>query len=346
MIQEKKIDVLMAVYNGEKFIRQQIESIMNQTYKNTKLYVRDNCSQDTTTTIVNELIEKYPGRIELVLSPVNVGIIGNFGALMMLSQAEYAMFSDSDDVWLPEKIASTMLKMQELETQHSSRTPLLVHTDLQVVNGDLEVIDPSFWKHSNLNPRRTQTLSRQLLQNQITGCTTMVNRALLKLAAPVPLNIVMHDWWVGLCAAAFGKIGVVDQATMLYRQHGKNDTGAKRYGVISAIKTRLNSTAHQKQISAELTTYQQARVFLDRYRNSLSPKQIDITEKFLKFEEATFLSKGYMMMKYGFYRVGVMRNLFMVFGSSNLYPLIKAKTFLMSQFVHFRARAQEKRQRR
>jgi glycosyltransferase involved in cell wall biosynthesis len=320
---EKQIDVLMAVYNGEKFIRQQIESIMNQTYKNIKLWVRDNCSEDTTTTIVNELIEKYPGRIGLLLSPVNVGIIGNFGALMEHSQADYAMFSDADDVWLPEKVAYTMQKMKELEKQNPEGTPLLVHTDLKVVNADLALIDPSFWKYSNLNPRRPQTLSRQLLQNQITGCTTMINRSLLTLASPVPSTIVMHDWWLGLYAAAFGKIGVVDQPTMLYRQHGKNDTGAKRYGVITAIKTRLNPKAYQKQISATQTTYQQASVFLERHQAALSPSQIHVIKKFLKFEEATFFSKGYLMVKYGFYRVGLMRNLCMVIGSRNLSTMLQ-----------------------
>ena len=91
MTQDKRIDVLMAVFNGEKFIRQQVESIMNQTYKNIKLWIRDNDSTDTTVAIVNELVNEHPNRISLICSPTNVGIIGNFGALLNHSQENYVM---------------------------------------------------------------------------------------------------------------------------------------------------------------------------------------------------------------------------------------------------------------
>lgn len=320
---EKKIDILMAVYNGEKFIGRQIESIMGQTYKNTHLWIRDNCSHDGTVAIVKGLLRAYPGRMTLLLSPTNVGILGNFGALLEKSLAEYVMLADSDDVWLEKKVEYTMQKMKELEEKHGSGFPLLVHTDLHVVNEKLETIHPSFWKYSKLDPHLPHTLSRQLLQNQITGCTTMVNRPLLSLALPVPQDIVMHDWWLGICTAAFGKKAVVEEATMLYRQHGKNDTGAMKCGLISYLKSRFNRPVYQKKMALNKLASHQAEAFLGRYESKLSPEQKETVKKFIDFQDAFLIKKAYLMIKYGFYRVGLVRNILMILGSSQISKLCR-----------------------
>jgi glycosyltransferase involved in cell wall biosynthesis len=262
-MKNKKIDVLMAVFNGEKYIRQQVESILNQTYKNIHLSIRDNCSEDRTREIVSELIIQYPNQITLLPSFQNVGIIGNFSALIDQAKADYIMLSDSDDVWLPEKIAKTMKKMEELEARYEAGTPLLVHTDLHVVNENLGIIHPSFWKYCYLNPKLPHTLSRQLIQNQITGCTLMINRALSDIAQPIPQEAIMHDWWLGICTAAFGKSDIVDEPTLLYRQHGKNETGAKRYSFAAYLKVGSNRMMREKAIQAETMAFRQAQTFLN-----------------------------------------------------------------------------------
>ena len=260
MLSGKAVEVLMAVYNGEGYIREQIESILNQTYKNIHLIIRDNCSTDQTVAIVQGYQSKYPNKITLLTSSQNVGIIGNFAALLEHAHGDYIMFSDHDDVWLPYKVGRTLEKMDALEQEFGSNIPILVHTDLKVVNKTLEVIHPSFWKYAKLNPEQ-RSLSRQLTQNQITGCTLMLNRPLLDLARPLPKNIVMHDWWLGICAAAFGKIGFLAEPTMLYRQHGNNDTGAKKFSLYTIIKRILNEASREKIAKTRKMIVEQARAF-------------------------------------------------------------------------------------
>jgi glycosyltransferase involved in cell wall biosynthesis len=308
---EKKIDVLMAVYNGERYIREQIESIMGQSYRNIHLTIRDNCSEDATRTIVNQMIQRYPGRISLILSKDNVGIIGNFDALLKKADAEYVMFSDSDDSWLPEKVSLTMQKMAELEKEQGSTTPLLVHTDLKVVDARLQLIHPSFWNYSNLKPEYAELLSRELAQNQVTGCTIMINRPLLRLACPIPQNCAMHDWWLALFASAFGKIGVISESTMLYRQHDKNDIGAKHYGLSLIFKHSFKKYKKRKQ------SFVQAEAFLSHCLNHcngrLTPNQIDLIKNYIAFGKSSFFKRIYLLVKYQFYPVGFARMLWLLF---------------------------------
>ena len=138
------------------------------------------------------------------------------------------MFCDQDDVWNNDKIEKTYKKMQELEKLYGDSIPLLAHTDLEVVNEKLETLSFSMWKSEHINPR-ANTLNKLLMQNTITGCTMMINRTLAMKSLSISSKAIMHDWWIGLVATAFGKIGFIEESTMRYRQHGRNDTGAKNY---------------------------------------------------------------------------------------------------------------------
>lgn len=301
------IEILLAVYNGEKFIREQIESIIKQTHP-VQLIIRDNHSEDNTAAVVQDYASKYPGQVSLIQSTTNIGVIGNFTALMEVSKARYVMFSDADDLWHPEKVAKTFAKMKELESQHGYSKPFLVHSDLTVVDRNLNIIHPSFWNYSNLKPEQSSRMEKQLVQNTITGCTTMVNRMLLDLALPIPEEIVMHDWWLGLIAAAFGKIETVNEPTMLYRQHGMNDTGAKKYGLISYFNRIRCLKTREKIASNKRKRFRQAEALLKNFANRLDAKQKEILCDYLKIEKASFLKKRALMIKHGFYKQGFLRN--------------------------------------
>ena len=306
-MQKKTLDILLAVFNGEKYIRQQIESIMNQSYQDFHLWIRDNHSEDGTLKVIQECMLQHPQKITLLKSPVNAGIIGNFSALLEHAQADYILFSDADDVWLQEKISKTMEKMHALEICHGAHVPLLVHTDLKIVDAQLNTIHPSFWKYSHLRPSLPHTLPRQLIQNQITGCTVMINKALADLAQPIPKEALMHDWWLGLCIAAFGKLDIINEPTMLYRQHGKNDTGAKKYGFLPFFK-RLLSRDRNELHQARVKNHQQATTFFTRYQDRLNQQQKNSIQGFLQYHHASFFKKGYLMVKWGIYRTGFLRN--------------------------------------
>lgn len=304
----KTIQILLAVYNGELYIEEQVASILGQSYSDTHLIIRDNCSTDQTVSIVEKLSAQNPGKITLLCSKTNDGVIGNFAKLAEYSTASYVMFSDADDVWQKDKILKSFLKMQEMEQKYGAKHPLLVHTDLTVVTRDLKIIHPSFWNYSKLNPEKGSTLSRQLVQNGITGCTTLVNRSLLDLALPFPETIVMHDWWLGLIAASLGRIGHISTPTMLYRQHGNNDTGAKKYGMLSFWQ-RLKNPKEKEKIRANLyKKYEQASILKMRHEGKLSLRQKHLLDIFISLENSSFFFKRYATFKYRLFKQGLLRN--------------------------------------
>lgn len=221
----------MATYNGGRFVQQQIESMQAQSFGDWKLFVRDDGSHDDT---VRKLEEMACG--DARINPVqdgrgNLGAIANFSALMevaLASGADYVFFADQDDVWHADKLATMLAAMRELELKYGS-VPLLVHCDLSVVGEDLEPVAESFAGYSRLSPA-TADLGVLLCQNQVTGCASVINRSLLELATPVPKQVLMHDWWLALLAAAAGKIGFVPMPLVKYRQHQGNVLGAVSFG--------------------------------------------------------------------------------------------------------------------
>ena len=139
------VDILMATYNGELYLEEQIKSIIKQSYKNWILYIRDDGSKDNTLKIINRYTYKYPDKIKLIADDRgNLGSNMNFKELMQYSKNEYCMFCDQDDVWLEDKIKLSLDKIKKLENKYGKNTPILVHTDLKVVNEKLDEISESF----------------------------------------------------------------------------------------------------------------------------------------------------------------------------------------------------------
>lgn len=222
-----KIAILLSTYNGAQYLRSQIDSIIAQNNHDWTLYIRDDGSKDETTSIITEYQAKYPSQIQWFNQNhiVNCGVIGSFFELLLGIDADYYMFCDQDDVWLPEKVALTITKMQQVEAGQLIR-PALVHTDLRVVDQNLDVQSESMMATQSLDPQ--PSFNRLLVQNSITGCTMMVNHALKQRVVQSDDRLtIMHDWWLALIASSFGVLGYVAQPTMLYRQHGNNAVGAK-----------------------------------------------------------------------------------------------------------------------
>lgn len=234
-----RIDVLLATYNGAAFLEAQLESIAAQTHEDWRLMVRDDGSTDRTPEILRAFQARHPGKVEILADgDGNLGLVRNFSRLMERSDAPYAAFCDQDDVWIPEKLELSLTKMHELEREHGADVPLLVFTDLEVVDRNLEVIDGSFWHYANLQPGRCRSFNRLLLQNVITGCTALMNRCLVAKVGPIPGEAHVHDWWIALVVSAFGRVDYVTRPTVLYRQHGRNLLGASP-GALSVHLTRL-----------------------------------------------------------------------------------------------------------
>ena len=229
---EPLVDILMATYDGERFVGEQIESIQRQTYGNWHLLVSDDCSTDATLDVVRRYAAS-DNRIRIVSEGVkHGGAKENFFALMRHSDAPYCMFCDQDDVWLPEKIEKSLAEMRRLEAGPPADIPLLVFCDMKVVDESLNVIHESFEHYQNLSPERA-ALPQVLAQSLGAGCGFLMNHALIdKARCCYDLDSVdMHDWWVSLVAAAFGCISFVGEPLSLYRQHGGNDVGARKFAL-------------------------------------------------------------------------------------------------------------------
>ena len=301
------LDILMATYNGEKYIAEQIESILNQTYKEWILYIRDDGSKDNTKNIINDYCKRYPEKIIHVKdNKSGLGAKLNFAELMKYSKSDYCMFADQDDVWLNTKIEDTMNKMIEAENIHGKETPILVHTDLKVVDGNLNIINESFWRYQNLN-KDNKSLNTLLVQNNITGCTMMMNKSLMKLGVKVPKDCIMHDWWIGLIASGLGKIYTVDKPTMLYRQHGNNEVGSHKYNSIKFIKNKAKDIEKiNKSINDGIL---QATAFYDEYKEKLSKSNQNTVYNFSQLRKKGLITRKLSIVTNKFYKSGLVRNI-------------------------------------
>lgn len=222
------VTIVLSSYNGDKFIADQIASIQQQTHPHWKLVVRDDGSSDHTADIVQALAERDDRIVLLRDDRGNLGPAPSFGVLLayaLNAGAAYVALADQDDVWSPTKIARELDLMLRRERQVAEAKPILVHTDLTVVGDDLRLVHPSYLANEGLRHLDDSPLSTLLIQNFVTGCTTLLNRPLLKAAVPLP-GVIMHDWWLALCAAALGEILYVVEPTVLYRQHGRNAMGS------------------------------------------------------------------------------------------------------------------------
>lgn len=221
--------ILLATFNGAAYLPKMLESIRRQTCGDWRLFVRDDCSTDDTLDIVRQAAVA-DGRISLSADDRGrLGAVGNFGRLLELAQAQgptTVSCADQDDVWLPHKLECELRELRRLTAAHGAGTPLLVHSDLRVVDAELRPLRRSLHQAVHVDPLARDPLAALCVTNFVTGCTAMFNRALLNVVAPLPAAARMHDWWIALCAAALGRIGYLAEPTVLYRQHGDNVVGA------------------------------------------------------------------------------------------------------------------------
>lgn len=299
------IDILMATYNGERYLEEQLDSIINQSYDDWKLIIGDDCSTDNTVAILTKYQQMYPDKIFFHINVEQSGSAkNNFFQLIDYANDDYVMFADQDDVWLKDKIKLTLDMMHKAELENGNQMPLLVHTDLCVVDQDLCVINKSIFAMQNMDYKRDK-LNNLLVSNIVTGCTMMINKALLDLLNIKPKNSVMHDMWLGLVTAAFGKIYFVSKATILYRQHGKNINGAKNF---NSIKFIIINVFNRKDIRKNLLNqYSQADEFIEIFGSKLTGNQLKMLKDFSSLRNKRLFSKLLIINRYKLYKKGWIR---------------------------------------
>ncbi len=301
------VAILLAVYNGEKYLHQQLDSIVNQSYKDWKLYIRDDGSLDDSLLIINKFIADYPDKLKLVDDNLkNLGSCNNFFQILKNVDADYYMFADQDDVWNTDKIEITLHHFKKIKKKDEIKKPLLLHTDLEVVDINLNRIATSFWNYQQMDVIKGNSFNKLLVQNIVTGCTMMFNNELKMKLEILPDNVFVHDWWIALVASKFGSIDHTDIQTIKYRQHPNNVAGAKQSGNKHFLKRLLKLNEVRKGLEDSVF---QANVFLNIYRNQLDDKTLKILDKFCNFFTYNWFERRIILLKYGILKTNFIRNI-------------------------------------
>jgi len=259
------IDIVLATYNGEKHIAEQINSIQQSVHYVeliSRLIIIDDGSNDSTISIV-QTYANNDKKIEIHANQTGKnGAKHNFCAGLNLSTAEYVMMCDQDDVWHPEKIQLSLLRIKQLEGVFYNQ-PILVFTDKEIVDEQLNLIKGSDYLLSKLSKEWHKKTERLLQRNVVSGCTTMMNQNLLKMALPFPEQAFMHDWWLALIASYYGQVSLIDKPLMKYRQHDNNVIGANHRSLTSLLlnapsnllmfKNNFNKAMSQAEYFSEIT---------------------------------------------------------------------------------------------
>lgn len=302
------INILLATYNGGRFLVPLLESLLKQSHVKFKLLVSDDGSSDDTNLILSNYEKSYPERIQRLPFRSCHGACANFAYLMQSTTADYVFLADQDDVWDADKMIFTLSAMLELENVYGKGTPLLVHTDLRVVDKDLNLISTSFLRFMRLRSDRFG-FNDLLLQNAITGCALLANRALIERALPIPSAAAMHDWWLGLVASAFGTVVFLNRPTIAYRQHDSNTVGATGWSfslIFSKLNQLVNRQAAGKLLQPSLS---QADFFLQAYATQLPSNYLSQVSKFVALRNQNGLSRAFAALCLGCRKHGFLRTI-------------------------------------
>jgi len=282
MITDPKIAILLSTYNGTKYLEEQLDSILNQTYSNYVIVARDDGSDDDTIQLLNKYAKKFTDKIHLLEQDLlNLGASDSFSYLIeyvlenkqsLGLESAYMMFCDQDDIWSLEKIDKQIDEMIKVE-KHQTGTkpiPVLIHSNLRVVSEDKSLIAESFVHYQGLEIERNR-FTNIMISNVVTGCTAFINEALARKAVPVSKEAIMHDWWLSLVASAFGKLVFIDAPLVSYRQHDANAIGAKE----SVQSTLVDRSFWQKTLGCKSNAHlsevaRQAADFRNRFGQELT----------------------------------------------------------------------------
>ena len=272
------IDVLLATYRpNADWLKAQIDSIRAQGDVEVNLIRR----------------EDEPG----------AGARANFSALLGESRGEYAALADQDDVWMPLKLAKSLAKMRELEADCGKNTPILVFTDGLVADAELHPLRGTMLSRQVVDVARGLDFSRLLMQNFIPGNAMLLNAALRERAGSVPADALMHDSWLALVAAAFGRIGFVNEPLYLYRQHQANALGATAAGFGHFVRRALEGRrAFRGRLQANVV---QARAFVERFGAESPASAVALAD----LDGKNFFARRLELMRHRLYKHGLLRNM-------------------------------------
>ena len=297
-----QVSVLLSVHGDSIFLKDFLDSLANQSFMDFVLVCRFDGAPSPA---IQSLVSDFPSAVVLP-DQTHYNVVSSYQRLLEAAAEKstpYFMFADQDDVWHPDKIARSVQAIKAAESGRPSGGPVLVHSDLRVVDEHLKQIAPSLIRYQSLNPARV-SLADLMIQNNVTGCTTIFNRALASLAR-IPEEAICHDWYLALTAAAFGKIVFLPESTVDYRQHKDNVYGAvPRKGLLRHFFQREH--LHERV----RLTQRQAGAFLKHFRANLSTDQARLLEDWSScLTESSYLRRLGTVWRHGFRKNDWLRTL-------------------------------------
>lgn len=265
-------NVIMATYNGEKYVVEQLDSIVKQTILPHSIIIRDDCSTDNTCSIIHEYIQNYSGSIKfnVIESSRNLGYVKNFEVLSRASDAEIIFFCDQDDVWVKNKAEIILNKINENPSLN------LIFSDAKLVNDKLQQIG-LLWNRIGFNfDKERITLARLHKKSVVTGATMACRREFLHSLVPFPEH-VPHDLWLSACSTFEGSIGICREPLIQYRQHANNQIGVNK----NNFQQKLLTPFEPRKIKYRVQHYKNSFLinesmasFVPGYKDSLEYKEL------------------------------------------------------------------------
>ena len=299
---DRPVEILMAVYNGEAFLAEQIDSILAQSDGRWHLTISDDRSTDGSGAIIDGYVRRYPDQIARHRSGRRFGNArDHFFHLMDGCDADYMLFCDQDDVWYPDKVLKTRRALEEAESEWGREMPVLVFSDQTPTDAGLKPLAPSLMRYQDQCFERFDYRSL-LMQNVVTGGAMGINRALARLGGDGDRveGIIMHDWWLAVVAARFGRIVYIDEPLGAYRQHGGNAVGAKDVGSAGYALERLGAIGGVRR--SILRKKAQARAFRTAYQDALGPEDERFLARFEKPRSGPAFYLRHLGLLHGFKR--------------------------------------------
>jgi rhamnosyltransferase len=295
----------MATYNGEPYLRQQMDSLMSQTYTHWKLIIRDDGSSDNTVPIINSYIEKN-SNITLIKNDTNIkGACTNFAALFEIAVSDkripYIMFCDQDDIWKPEKVARSMSAMQALEGTKGDQ-PALIYTNFEIMDDRDGFIPGEFKLKHSIH------LNNLISYNFAFGCTMMLNRPLIEKIRSIPQQAVNQDYWIALVASAY-RTSFLNEKVLRYRQHSTNTSQNYRGNNTLIERLKRNLLVPDKEIDYLKSKLAMFEAFLTIYNEQLPEHHKLLLINYLNSFRSTRLNVCYTMLKNRIFRRGFFQTL-------------------------------------
>ena len=296
-----EVDIILATYNGGKYLDEQLESIFEQDFHNYRILIRDDGSTDGTLDILSKWKGLNPQKIEIIEDGLgNLGPTGNFNQLMSVSTAPYICFCDQDDKWLPNKLSSQITFIQSLEEKHP-HTGLMIFSDLIMCDDEMNVICPSLIEKDRLNTKALGA-HQLLMQNVPYGCTTLINRKLLAIVSPIDSRALLHDHWIAVVASLLGGLHYQDEVLIYHRIHENNASRAEsehRKESKKDLKSIINNDNFHNYLTKQVY---QAEAILEKYEQHLTDSQQNMLKDFILLKSTSGFKRKWIIVKNKFFK--------------------------------------------